>query len=115
MNKKICAVFGILAGFIALYIVAMDNYLIEWLARRYFCLLWLPVIIGVLMDKRKFATTFLLGILGAMPVAQLLENAKYLFYDNNDPYAHSIIIGIPAYFLIVIVCAVIGVLRERSV
>lgn len=109
-NRK--AVIGILLGFVSLYIVAMDNYMIEWLARRWFCLLWVPVIIALLMDKRKFAYTFLIGVLGAMPVGQIAQNIKWMIYDRNEFYGHTLVIAVPVYFFIVIISAAIGIIRE---
>lgn len=112
MKRRIGMCIGVLAIILSLYIIGRESYLLEWLARRWFCLLWLPCVAGLLFGRDKFALSSLVGVLGGIPIGQVAENLKWMFYKNNENIGHTMIVGVPVYFAVVLICYAVGVMLE---
>ena len=55
MKKKLREVFGTMLSFGILTYLGQNTYLLEWLAKRYFCFVWVPILLFWILKQEILA------------------------------------------------------------
>ena len=109
MKNRFRESFKTMVLFALLIYLGNHSYLLEWLARRYFCFVWIPVFLLHLFRHEILARWITLGALGGMFLGQLAEDMKWYLLDAENQVAHSSYWGVGIWFLMVFLSIAIGI------
>ena len=111
MKKKLKEIFTTMAAFGILIYLGLHPYLLEWLAERYFCFVWAPILLLWIFRQEMLARWLTLGAFGGLFLGQLAEDVKWGIYGTDNMAAHSSYWGVGVWFLTVILCFGFGILH----
>ena len=111
MKKKLKEIFGITISFTVLIFLGQHTYLLEWLADRYFCFIWVPILLLWLFCKEILARWLTIGAFSGLFLGQIAENMKCEVYGVENQIAHSSYWGVGTWFTVVVVAFGIGILH----
>ncbi len=120
MKKKLQEVFLAMAAFAALTYLGRHVYLLEWLARRHFCYIWIPILLLWILRQEILARWLTLGAFGGLLLGQLAEDLKWQIYSIENNIAHSSYWGVGLWFGTVLLSLLAGLFhtwlkhRKRS-
>ncbi len=104
MKQKAKEILGTLALFAILTYLGRHSYLLEWLARRYFCLIWVPILVLWALGKDTIARWITAGAFLGLFVGQVAEDIKFILLGSSNPIAHSAYWGVGIWLLTVALC-----------
>lgn len=111
MKKKIREVFTTMLSFAILIYLGHHTYLLEWLAERYFCFIWVPILLLWLFRQEIIARWLTVGAFGGLFLGQLAEEIKWELYGLDNMAAHSSYWGVGIWFAAVALTLVLGILH----
>lgn len=111
MKKKLKEIFGTISAFGVLIYLGQNTYLLEWLARRYFCFVWVPILLFWLFRQDVLARWLTFGAFSGLFFGQIMEDMKWGLLGIENQAAHSSYWGVGAWFTIVVVAFGIGILH----
>lgn len=110
MKKKLKEVLTTMASFGVLIYLGHHTYLLEWLARRYFCFLWAPILLFWLFRQEILARWLTFGAFGGLFLGQIAEDMKWGVYGQQNDAAHSTYWGVGVWLLTVVLSFGFGIL-----
>lgn len=111
MKKKLKEVFLTMASFGILIYLGHHTYLLEWLAKRWFCFLWVPILILWIFRQEFLARWLTLGAFGGLFLGQLAEDIKWEIYGLDNMAAHSSYWGVGIWFAAVAATLLLGIIH----
>lgn len=111
MKKKLKDIFSAMAAFGALIYLGRNTYLLEWLAERYFCFVWVPVLVLWLFRQEILAGWLTFGAIGGLFLGQIAEDMKWKILSADNQAAHSSYWGVGIWFTVVVLAFGIGILH----
>ena len=111
MKKKLKEILGTMASFGILIYLGHHTYLLEWLARRYFCFIWAPILILWIFRQEILARWLTFGAFGGMFLGQLAEDIKWEVYGIDSQIAHSSYWGVGIWFASILLMLAGGILH----
>lgn len=108
MKKKVKEIAGTMASFGVLIYLGHHTYLLEWLSRRWFCFVWVPILILWTFRQEILARWLTFGAFGGMFLGQLAEDLKWEFWGMENQAAHSSYWGVGILFGILLLALVLG-------
>lgn len=108
MKKKIKEILGTMASFGILIYLGHHTYLLEWLAERYFCFLWAPILLLWVFRQEILARWLTFGAFGGLFLGQIAEDMKWGVYGVENQAAHSSYWGVGIWILTVILFIGLG-------
>lgn len=111
MKKKLKEVFTTMAMFGILIYLGLNTYLLEWLAERYFCFVWIPIIVLWVFRQEILARWLTFGAFGGLLLGQIAEDMKWELLGIENQVAHSSYWGVGTWFTMVIIAFGFGILH----
>lgn len=111
MKKKLKEIFTTMAAFGILIYLGHHTYLLEWLAERYFCFLWVPILLLWLFRQEILARWLTVGAFGGLFLGQLAEDIKWEILGLDNVAAHSSYWGVGIWFAAVALALIFGILH----
>lgn len=111
MKKKLLEILRTIAAFGILIYLGQNDYLLEWLARRYFCFVWVPILLLWIFRQEILARWLTFGTFSGLFLGQIAEDMKWYILGMNNQAAHSSYWGVGAWFTVIIVAFGIGLLH----
>ena len=111
MKKKIKEVCLTMAAFGILIYLGHHTYLLEWLAQRWFCFLWAPILLLWIFRQEILARWLTVGGFGGLFLGQLAEDIKWELYGIDAEIAHSSYWGVGIWFGTVALMLLLGILH----
>lgn len=111
MKKKLKEVFITMASFGILIYLGHHTYLLEWLARRYFCFVWAPILILWIFRQEVLARWLTFGAFGGMFLGQIAEDIKWEVFGIENQIAHSSYWGVGIWFGVLLLALLFGLLH----
>lgn len=108
MKKKLKEVLITMSAFGVLIYLGHHTYLLEWLAKRYFCFVWAPVLILWIFRQELLARWLTLGAFGGLFLGQLAEDIKWGVYGLDNVAAQSSYWGVGIWFATVLLALAAG-------
>jgi len=102
MKKKAKEILLTMTSFGVLIYLGHHTYLLEWLARRYFCFLWAPILIFWVFRQEILAWWLTFGAFGGLFLGQIAEDIKWGLFGRADQAAHSSYWGVGIWLLTVV-------------
>jgi len=110
MKKKAKEILLTMTSFGVLIYLGHHTYLLEWLARRYFCFLWAPILIFWVFRQEILARWLTFGAFGGLFLGQIAEDIKWGLFGRADQAAHSSYWGVGIWLLTVVFSLGFGIL-----
>lgn len=111
MKKKLKEVTLTMASFGILIYLGHHTYLLEWLAERWFCFLWAPILLLWIFRLEILARWLTIGAFGGLFLGQLAEDIKWELYGIDANIAHSSYWGVGIWFGAVALTLLLGILH----
>ena len=111
MKKKLKEVFSTLFTFGILIYLGQNTYLLEWLAKRYFCFVWIPILLFWLFKQDILARWLTFGAFSGLFLGQIMEDLKWHLFGVAYQPAHSSYWGVGTWFTVLIAAFGIGILH----
>lgn len=111
MKKKLKEVLITMASFGVLIYLGHHTYLLEWLARRYFCFVWAPILILWLFRQEVLARYLTFGAFGGMFLGQIAEDIKWEVFGIENQIAHSSYWGVGIWFGVMLLSLLLGLMH----
>lgn len=111
MKQRIKAILTIVLIFTYLIFAGRADYLLTWLADRYFLCIWIPIILLYIFKQDIIARWLTVGSIGAVPLGEVMEFVKFLKYGENQA-AHSSYWGVATWAVAVVICTALGILFQ---
>ena len=113
MKKKLKEILLTMGTFGVLIYLGHHTYLLEWLAQRYFCFLWVPILLLWLFRQEILARWLTFGAFGGLFLGQLAEEIKWDVLGTHNQAAHSSYWGVGIWFGVVLLSLAAGFLHSR--
>lgn len=113
MKKKCREILLTMAAFGVLTYLGHHTYLLEWLAERYFCFIWMPILVLWLFRQDILARWLSLGAFGGLFLGQLAEEVKWSIWGVENQAAHSSYWGVAIWFGAVLLALAAGLVHCR--
>ena len=113
MKKKLKEITLTMASFGILIYLGHHTYLLEWLAERYFCFLWVPILLLWIFRQEVLARWLTFGAFGGLFLGQLAEEMKWEVLGLDNQMAHSSYWGVGLWFCAVVLAFLAGQLHTR--
>lgn len=111
MKKKLKEVMITMASFGVLIYLGHHTYLLEWLARRYFCFVWAPILILWLFRQEVLARYLTFGAFGGMFLGQIAADIKWEVFGIENQIAHSSYWGVGIWFGVMLLSLLLGLMH----
>lgn len=111
MKKKLKEIFRTVITFGVLTYLGQNTYLLEWLARRYFCFIWVPILLFWLFKQDILARWLTFGAFSGLFLGQIMEDTKWYLLGTENQAAHSSYWGVGIWFTTIIAAFGIGILH----
>lgn len=111
MKKKRKEVLLVMASFGVLIYLGHHVYLLEWLAKRYFCFIWAPILLLWIFRQEILARWLTFGAFGGLFLGQITEDLKWGIHGTDNMAAHSSYWGVGTWILTVILSIGLGILH----
>ena len=111
MKKKLKEVFITMASFAVLIYLGHHTYLLEWLAKRWFCFVWAPILLLWLFRQEILARWLTFGAFGGMFLGQIAEDVKWEVLGLDNQAAHSSYWGVGIWFAVLLLSLGLGILQ----
>ena len=112
MKKKLREILITMASFTVLTYLGHHTYLLQWLAERYFCFIWAPILALWLFRQEILARWLTLGAFGGLFFGQLAEDIKWEIYGLDNMAAHSSYWGVGIWFAAVLLAFAAGMAHK---
>lgn len=112
MKKKLKEILIIMSSFAVLIYLGHHTYLLEWLAKRYFCFVWVPIMLLWIFRQELLARWLTFGAFGGLFLGQLAEDIKWGAYGLDHMPAHSSYWGVGIWFAAVLLALGAGIGHE---
>ena len=109
--KKLKEVVITASTFGILIYLGQNPYLLEWLARRYFCFVWVPILLFWLFKQEILARWLTFGTFSGLFLGQIIEDVKWQLLGMENQAAHSSYWGVGIWFTVIIAAFGIGILH----
>ena len=109
--KKLKEVVITASTFGILIYLGQNPYLLEWLARRYFCFVWGPILLFWLFKQEILARWLTFGTFSGLFLGQIIEDVKWQLLGMENQAAHSSYWGVGVWFTVIIAAFGIGILH----
>lgn len=111
MKKKLKEICSAMAAFGILIYLGRNTYLLEWLAERYFCFVWAPVLVLWIVRQEILARWLTVDAIGGLFLGQIAEDMKWKLLGENNQAAHSSYWGVGIWFAAVLLTLGLGILH----
>lgn len=111
MKKKIKEILNASMMFASLTYLGQNSYLLEWLANRYFCFIWIPIVFFWIIKQDILARWLTFGTFSGLIVGQIMEDMKWSLYGSDYQPAHSSYWGVGMWFTIIVITFGFGVIQ----
>lgn len=113
MKQKAKEILGVLTLFGLLTYLGRNAYLLEWLARRYFCFVWVPILVLWALNQEVLARWLTAGAFLGLFAGQIAEDLKKILLPAaENPAADSSYWGVGTWFTTVLAAAALGWLHS---
>jgi len=109
MKKKLKEILLTMASFGILIYLGYHTYLLEWLAERWFCFIWAPILLLWLFRQDILARWLTFGAFGGMFLGQIAEDIKWEVLGIESQIAHSSYWGVGIWFTVVLLSLMLGI------
>lgn len=111
MKKKLKEILITMVSFAIAIYLGHHIYLLQWLAERYFCFVWAPILVLWLFRQEILARWLTFGAFGGLFLGQLAEDIKWEIYGLDNMAAHSAYWGVGIWFVVVALTLLLGILH----
>ena len=112
MKKKLKEILITMASFAISIYLGHHTYLLKWLAERYFCFIWAPILALWLFRQEILARWLTFGAFGGLFLGQLAEDIKWEIYGLDNMAAHSSYWGVGIWFAAVLLAFAAGMAHK---